>query len=723
MATLVAFYGNFLATGPLFTRERSKSNEHFELLGEVNREFSTSGDCFLVIESPTLFDPKTYAALRRVAVAVESVDSVESVITLDRVPVFDSLGMPGRLMPRDGASPKAFQAGRQRALAHPLVVGQLLSEDAQTMVLSVILHPWRDPAATEEDTADEAGSEVKIETGSDIAPPEKAQTDEDTTSTGNTISQATPPPKQQPPSRAENKLLVGQLNEAVQAALGDSDLSVRLTGRIPLFVEQNETFDREKIKFSLIGYTLVFVLAALIFRGLAAVLIVSGACGLGLFWTIGVLFLIGEDMNPLTSVILPVMLVMVGFTDGVHIMVDIRRSRAAGVEPIEASRRAALHLGMACALTSLTTAIGFGSLMIAETELIRSFGRSCAIGVGLMFVSVVTVIPLLSSTRLGRNVHQGQEHDLVHRNMTRLEGMMSWITRHATPVATGGTLLTLALAILAVTMLRPDNRIENDFSPSSRAYQALTRCDSALGGIQFIQVVVDWPEGVQAHSPELIETLSQVDQLLEDETLVRYPLSILNVLEALPGLEGNLPQRVQWLKLLPDGVIERFMNTQTRRAVVTARIQDLGTARYEPVFQNLETELAALESLRPGYHLRLSGDPVVTGRSLHQIITDLAKSLGVAAVIIFVVMGLVFRSLRIGLISVVPNLFPLAVTATMLVAMGRPLEISSVCAFTICLGIAVDDTIHFLTRFRRELAIDGDVEGPSCAASSVSVRP
>jgi len=81
----------------------------------------------------------------------------------------------------------------------------------------------------------------------------------------------------------------------------------------------------------------------------------------------------------------------------------------------------------------------------------------------------------------------------------------------------------------------------------------------------------------------------------------------------------------------------------------------------------------------------------------------------VAAGIILVVMGLAYRSLRIGLISVIPNLFPLAVTASLLVLLGRPLEITSVCAFTICLGIAVDDTIHFLSRFRYELAVDGDV--------------
>ncbi len=88
-------------------------------------------------------------------------------------------------------------------------------------------------------------------------------------------------------------------------------------------------------------------------------------------------------------------------------------------------------------------------------------------------------------------------------------------------------------------------------------------------------------------------------------------------------------------------------------------------------------------------------------RDLYQVVVDLAKSLGVASVVIFVVITLVYRSLRIGLISIIPNVFPLVFTGTVLVMMGGALDFASVCAFTVCLGIAVDDTIHFLTRFEK----------------------
>jgi predicted RND superfamily exporter protein len=99
---------------------------------------------------------------------------------------------------------------------------------------------------------------------------------------------------------------------------------------------------------------------------------------------------------------------------------------------------------------------------------------------------------------------------------------------------------------------------------------------------------------------------------------------------------------------------------------------------------------------------QLQGDPVRRWRELYRIVTDLVLSLGSAAIVIFAVLAIAYRYLRIGLISVVPNLMPLVAAASWMAVTGQPLEIVSVCCFTICLGIAVDDTIHFLSRYQEE---------------------
>ena len=120
------------------------------------------------------------------------------------------------------------------------------------------------------------------------------------------------------------------------------------------------------------------------------------------------------------------------------------------------------------------------------------------------------------------------------------------------------------------------------------------------------------------------------------------------------------------------------------------------------MFTRIETGIEELSQNTPGFTATMTGNSIWRWKNLYQIVVDLATSLGVASLIIFAVLALVYRSFRIGLISIVPNCFPLAVAGTWLAISGQSLEVVTVCAFTVCLGIAVDDTIHFLTRFLEE---------------------
>ena len=660
ITTAIAAWGNFGRVPNWRAAFDDEPDASMELLAEVNESLSRrGGSMLLVVESDDLFTPRSLAAVRRVEKAVESLDAVSQVIAPDDVPQFNVLGLPVTWMPAADDSPARFAEARRQALAHPLIVGQLLAEDGRTLLMPVVLEP---------------PSPADFETPTDW--------------------------------RKRTAMHVRQV--ALDAA-GQSDVRVRATGRLPLFVEQSNAFERDHVKFLVIGSLLAFVLAGILFRGAAAVLIVAGAPMLGVFWTLGALHIWQEDLNQLADVIMPIMLIMVGFTDGIHLMVDIRRARAEGVSPVDASTDAIRHLGSACFLTSLTTAIGFGSLTLADSEVIQSFGRSCAVGVVLTFAAVITVVPLLCSTRLGRRVHAGYEHDIVGKNLTHFQGAVDWIIDHARTMSAVGILVTAAFTLIALN-LRPDNTLGSDFPSSSESYQALAHCDRAFGGIQTLAVVLDWSDATSLDEAQMLATIDEVTSALRAEPLVRHPFSIRNVLLTLSaGNDENLEARLPLLRLFPQNLTQPLWDPDARRAVVTARVQDLGMARYLPVFDRLRASFAPLAQQHAGLTVELSGDPVVTGREIGKIIADLRRSLATAAAVILIVIGLVYRSLRLGLISVVPNLFPLVFTATLLVVMGRPLEIESVCAFTICLGIAVDDTIHFLSRYQREVLVDRDV--------------
>jgi hypothetical protein len=492
-----------------------------------------------------------------------------------------------------------------------------------------------------------------------------------------------------------------QTVEAAAAEFPDVKFSALVTGHVPIHLTILETHEENEMKYQVLGYSMVVLLAMVLFRGITAVVIVAMAPALGVFWTLGILRYFNLDENPFNDVVLPVMLSLVGLTDGIHLMVQIRRFRAGGMSERDASRAGLEEVGLACFLTSLTTAIGFWSLTLAHHEIVRTFGWSCVLGVTLTFIAVLTTIPLACASPLGRLVPLSYDKGFIEQHLHRVSWLIDAVLRRPRFVSWFGIIVTLLCTLISLT-LRPDERRSSYLPAGSESVRALQQMDRALGGLEFSSVQVRWSKEIASDGPEVLAAISQVDDLLSAEPLIGNPISIRSFIDALPG-EGPPAERMSLLELLPPPLKRAFYTPETRWASVSFRVQDLGIARYGPVFQRVETGLVALAREHPEFTFQLDGSAVWRWRNLYQIVVDLASSLGGESLIILVLLGVVYRSLRIGLIGIIPNVFPLAVTGAWLVFSGQSLEVVTVCAFTVCLGLAVDDTIHFLTRFEEEL--------------------
>ena len=609
--------------------------------------FSLSrSDAVIVVDSDDFFTPTGAKAMRQVVEDLESLDQVRSIVWMDRVPILNIFGLPEPLFPRSEASASRFAAAKGKALEHPLVGGQLLSADARTTLLLVEF----DDLFLMEDA--DATSRLR------------------------------------------------ETAEATAAAFPEVDFRFQVTGRVPASIAAIEAHESNQLKFQLIGYGVILLMTVVLFRGVRAVMIVATAPALGVFWTLGIIRYLEYTDNPLVDVILPILVSLVGLTDGVHLMVQIRKLRAAGHSERAAARLGIQQVGLACFLTSLTTAIGFGSLMRADSDWVREFGLCCVIGVGLTFVAVVTVIPLLCSTWLGSKIHLGHENSLIDRNLNRVTVLIDAALRRSGLMSGVGVACTALLLALSLT-LRPDQRQTDGLPQQAEATQALMHMDRQFSGLEFAEVELGWSKQVPSNSAEILIAITAVDELLKSEPLIGHPLSIRNLIDAQPGA-GPPEERISLLELLPPPLKRAFFTPERRRAKVTFRVQDLGIAQYGPVFERIETGLKRIGRDHPEFTFDLDGRAVWRWENLHQIVVDLRNSLGAASVIIFFVLAIVYRSARIGLISIIPNMFPLVFTGAYLALAGYNLEIVMVCSFTVCLGIAVDDTIHFLTRYQEE---------------------
>jgi len=647
--TLVSLFGMTRLAFDDVPREIFRTDDaEFRLLEQVYEQFgSDDNECIVVLSADDFFEPAAVEALRALSADVGQLEGIAWTFGLAEAWSFEAGLVPVSLLPPAGASRAAFERAREKAAEHPIVGGRLLSEDGRTALLFVRL----------------AGNALAV---------------------------------------ADVTVSVGALRETLAQWSEETGIEARMTGVPPIRVEIYDTVQREVGIFLVLGALACILVATVIFRRVGVVLVASFGPVLGSLWTLGAMGLTGSPLD-LMSTALPTLVIAIGFTDAIHLVVDMRRSRANGAGRMEASRSAILHLGLPCALTSITTAIGFGSLVMGDVEIIRRFGLAAAGGVLLTFASVITTVPLGAALlpELGGRARTARE-----KRLGGLVGRVAgWVVERPRAVATAGIMVSLALLFVSL-QLEPDNRLTEATPRGNESYRALREVERAFGGVLPVHVLVEWDSELGLASPVVRRALEGAAAALEADPLTSPTMSIVNVAALAPPGRGTLADVA---RSMPPGAARRLVRPDLSRALVSANVADVPSAEMNALALRVQADLARIEGELGGVRLYLTGTNVVGRANLNRIISSLAEGLLVAAGAIFLVMMLEFRSLRMALVSLLPNVFPLVFVGGLMVAADIPLQVATALVFTVLLGLAVDDTIHVLARYRRERAAGHDV--------------
>ena len=634
----------------------------FAQMEEVFEQFgSDDGACLLLLEGADPFSPAGVRGLRRLVDALEELDGIVTgaVSLLD---MRTRVGLP--LLPTAEASPESFEEARAAAAAHPLVAGKLLGSDGTTNLVVAQLADETLPVA-------ELRRRVRAI---------------EAVLAGNTAGSAADDTAGSPADTTGGR--------EPGASAGRSPAApwrVSMTGVPPLRVQIFDAIRREQVVLSLLAGVVGAVISFAVFRRLGPVLITSAASLVSAWWALGVMGASGETINLLNAA-LPVLVLVIALTDGMHLMIAVLRRREEGAHPHRAGAHAIRSLGRACMLTSLTTAIGFASLAVSDIEVIRRFGLVFAGAVGLTFLAVITVVPLLGSAFLRRTPSGSAA--LQGAGLARpFELAARAVVGRSRLVTALGTAITVGMAAVSLQMV-PDNRLTEAVPHDHAAARTLDRLEAVFGGSVETSILVEF-EDEQAG----LDAMVAVEERLAEEPFATGSLSIVDVLRSLPG--GDEP-RAAALELLPATATRSLLRRDLGRALIRFRVPDEGAAVAEPGYARIQDGLRTVEAAHPGVRLHLTGTGYVARTNVNVIIEDFALGLWVAALTIVFVLAAAFRSLRLGLLSVIPNAFPLAVAGSVLAGLGLELQVSSVLAFTVCLGIAVDDTIHLVSRYRAE---------------------
>lgn len=479
---------------------------------------------------------------------------------------------------------------------------------------------------------------------------------------------------------------------------------------------------------SLSGMFLALILAVM-FRSLIGVLLPLGVVGAATTFTLATMHLTDGQFNMINTAI-PTLMLVIGIADAIHMMAHFRQRVANGMSRDHAIADMLSHLGPACFLTSMTTAVGFASLLSARIATVKDFGLYASIGIGYAFIFNLVLIPVGLSLVRRQQPLGGNKVDYGRGILTRaLDKLAIGSLHHPGAVLLLGVAL-VAVAVFGTSQVRIESRMFEEVPDDDPVVQAHRTMEEDLPGVTSFALDVTTEAGAVI-DPEVLQALDAMAATAERHAAVDRATGLADIIKEMHRANHNgdsdyyaIPDSraliAQYLLVAEGDLTERVVNAERSRTQVWMRGPEVLSSTWEDLRAKLERQAAELP---PGVEVVVTGGSSMAMRALRTIVRDILSSLVGAAVVIFLLMSLLFRSLRVGLISMVPNLLPLLFTVAVMGFGGIWLRTSTVVIFSISLGLAVDDTIHFLVRFRRELArTGGTVEGAIHAAMRWSGR-
>ena len=458
------------------------------------------------------------------------------------------------------------------------------------------------------------------------------------------------------------------------------------------------------------------ILLTLSFRWLPGVLLPLAAVAITALVTVGGMGLVGEPMNILNNVIVP-LLIIIGISDATHLIQRYRDEVHADDDPDRqaAGRRTVRAIAVACMLTSATTAVGLGSLVVSKTVMLRHFGITAGLGVMVSYVVIITFVPaVLTWATPPKRADIRRERTSMFTNVT--SGLVAKLLRWRWAVLGATALFTVGAGYVA-SQITVDHALLDQFDESDPVYTTTLLIEEKLAGVRPLEVVLVSteedhfmdPKMVQkiqrirnwaALRPEIIRSLSYGDMLRESYALLADDPSVRSEFfknkKQVKGLVTMMSQR-------QPSPLSAWLTEDGKRARIQFKLRDVGaqaTMRFLDVLENvIDGTLRGEDTVSVSY----TGEAYTGSRGQAAVVNDLLGSLLVAVVIIFLLLAFFFRSIRLGLLSIPPNLIPLVATMAYMVWREIPLNVSTVIIFSISLGLAVNGTIHVLARFREEM--------------------
>jgi uncharacterized protein len=642
----------------------------FRQYEEVTRRFPSSEyDVLVVVEGKTLLQRNSIEKLRDVVTDLQLIDGTRGLVSLfsaRQPPQGNSL--PAPLFPDKLPEGATYNELAQRVLSNEIIRGKLLSEDGTLALIVLALDPALVQTATLNDT-------------------------------------------------------VSEIRKVVKDDLEGTGLKGELSGVPVMQLEIRNAVERDRIVYNAVGFIAGCLIAIAFFRRVSFMIVAAAPPLIAILLSLGTLGWLDFRLNMFLNVMTPLIMV-ISFADSMQLTFGFRsRLLTDGVSRYEAMRRSVLVIGPACVLTHGTAGLSFVALLFSDSDLIRTFGEAGLIACIIALVAVLTLVPLLGVLLVRREsvfVAKVKGADFAVDLLTRF---CAWIAarmvRHAGLYSLLAVLVVAGLGIIYAN-LEPRYRLADQVPDKQQAVAASSRLDAKLTGANPIDVLIEFPKGKSLYDPETLATITAVHSALEKQAGVGNVWSLETLRRWLAEKAGkpDVATLKQYVDILPEHLVRRFISEHQDAVVVSGRIPDKDASQLLPVVDQLDATLGTVRAQHPGYEISVTGLAAIAARNSALMIGKLNRGLTIEFIFVAVFIGICFRSFAVMLMCVMPGIYPVLFSGTLLWLLGQGLQFASIVALTVSFGLGLSATIHFLNRQRLE---DRPEDDPAVAVERATV--
>ena len=494
----------------------------------------------------------------------------------------------------------------------------------------------------------------------------------------------------------------------------ETGLDVRISGMPYIRTMNSQNIIDEIGKFILAALGVTSLLFFFFFRSFRATLISMLVVIVGVMWSFGILGLLQYEITALTALI-PPLIIVIGIPNCIFLINKYQQEVKKHGNQALSLQRVISKIGNATLMTNVTTASGFATFIITDSKLLKEFGIVASMNIIGIFILSLLIIPIAYSfMSLPKTKH------LKHLNKRWIDAFVNWMERIVREKRISIYIISVALlvvSIIGIYQIDISGSPIEDMPKKAQFFKDIRFFEQEFDGIMPVEIVVDTkrPKGVL--KPTTLKRMDQLSEVIEEIPELSKPISVVNLVKyskqafyngipkyyQLPtAQENNFIMDVARKSTDNGNLLKSFVDSTGQTARITTFMKDVKTDRMEDIESRLQENI---DKFFPSdrYTVYMTGSALLFLKGTKYLVKNLVLSLAFAIFLIALFMAYLFRSFRMIIISLIPNLLPLVITAGVMGFVGVPIKPSTILVFSIAFGISVDDTIHFLAKYRQEL--------------------